>query len=287
MKAHCLSSDHRDFMMEKCARTCGFCIVGETTSIAIAAGNGIRGVPVKTAPAIPACIDHHLNCTINEEWCANPLYAEYMIKFCAKTCFKCVTVPVTASGGGQPQPQIQIIMPQPSPPSGQNGPRGKVSSPQVPDDEDEEAQTPGKPKPSEQLKRPHSVTKRPAGGKKALTQPPQMSPRPVTEDEEEETSKRSSVALRQSPATARPTPTSSRRSTPLGSISKSTRAVPTSEPLDPSVASLVPSEDVKIKEPCKDNHDKCVVWVTKGFCSSTTYSLDEIRKMCGKSCKLC
>lgn len=82
-------------------------------------------------------------------------------------------------------------MPQPPPPSGQNGPRGKVSSPQGPGDEEEEVETPGKPKPSEQLKRPHSATKRPIGKKVTSAQPPQMSPRPVTEAEEE-TSKRSS-----------------------------------------------------------------------------------------------
>ncbi|CAD5223561.1 unnamed protein product [Bursaphelenchus okinawaensis] len=83
IKDQCLQSDKIDDMREKCARTCGFCVVG---------GQGINEMPLKKPP-VPQCIDTAENCTKNEHLCASPLHAEFMIKYCAKTCFKCSVGP--------------------------------------------------------------------------------------------------------------------------------------------------------------------------------------------------
>lgn len=40
-------------------------------------------------PAVPQCVDKANNCTENERLCASPAHAEFMINYCAKTCFKC------------------------------------------------------------------------------------------------------------------------------------------------------------------------------------------------------
>lgn len=53
-------------------------------------------------PPAPPCVDRAANCTENERLCASPLHADFMIKFCARTCFKCtassnVVVPVLGS----------------------------------------------------------------------------------------------------------------------------------------------------------------------------------------------
>ncbi|CAD5232279.1 unnamed protein product [Bursaphelenchus xylophilus] len=82
-KDECLASDKIDEMRDKCARTCGFCVVG----------GGTGGDLPFNKPAVPQCIDRAPNCTNNEHLCASPLHAEFMINFCAKTCFKCTINP--------------------------------------------------------------------------------------------------------------------------------------------------------------------------------------------------
>jgi len=39
------------------------------------------------------CRDQVENCTQNEELCTSPMYSEYMVKFCTKTCLKCPQAP--------------------------------------------------------------------------------------------------------------------------------------------------------------------------------------------------
>lgn len=79
-------------MRANCSRTCGFCVVGP---------GGISTDPLKRLP-IPQCVDHASNCTENESLCSSPTHAEFMIKYCAKTCFKC-------SGDGSSQVIVPII----------------------------------------------------------------------------------------------------------------------------------------------------------------------------------
>jgi hypothetical protein len=92
MKHLCLESSNIDFMRANCSRTCGFCVVGP---------GGISTDPLKRLP-IPQCVDHASNCTENESLCSSPTHAEFMIKYCAKTCFKC-------SGDGSSQVIVPII----------------------------------------------------------------------------------------------------------------------------------------------------------------------------------
>lgn len=43
------------------------------------------------------CLDSLNNCTANGHLCSNPIYTEYMIKFCTKTCLKCSSSPTQPS----------------------------------------------------------------------------------------------------------------------------------------------------------------------------------------------
>ncbi|KAI6242278.1 hypothetical protein M3Y99_00241700 [Aphelenchoides fujianensis] len=113
----CLDQNHIDEMRQKCARTCGFCVVGP---------GGISENPLKRLP-VPACIDTAANCTENEALCASPMHAEYMIRYCAKTCFKCssngpngapsglggqqVIVPVITNGGPELNGTAAVLLP--------------------------------------------------------------------------------------------------------------------------------------------------------------------------------
>lgn len=47
----------------------------------------------------PECIDRATNCTMNEDLCGSPVYSEYMIKFCTRTCLKCDAKRKAAASG--------------------------------------------------------------------------------------------------------------------------------------------------------------------------------------------
>ncbi|KAL3097495.1 hypothetical protein niasHS_003943 [Heterodera schachtii] len=110
-KSLCLKQESLDYMRENCARTCGFCVIGEN-SATIGGGeeeekgnieqkgdnttkNGGRPVVVGRPPkskhrlVVPECTDKVDNCTTNAHLCNSPSLGEYMIKFCTKTCLKC------------------------------------------------------------------------------------------------------------------------------------------------------------------------------------------------------
>uniref|UniRef100_A0A914N0T3 ShKT domain-containing protein n=1 Tax=Meloidogyne incognita TaxID=6306 RepID=A0A914N0T3_MELIC len=97
-KSLCLKTDSVDYMRENCARTCGFCVVGEENEI----NNGNERLPENNGKpvvverplsqhrlTVPDCSDKVGNCTTNAHLCGSPVYGEYMIKFCTKTCLKC------------------------------------------------------------------------------------------------------------------------------------------------------------------------------------------------------
>ncbi|KAF7635213.1 hypothetical protein Mgra_00005328 [Meloidogyne graminicola] len=99
-KSLCLKSDSVDYMRENCARTCGFCVVGEENDLVIieegkGSKNNGKPVIVERPPisqhrlTVPDCSDKVDNCTSNSHLCGSPVYGEYMIKFCTKTCLKC------------------------------------------------------------------------------------------------------------------------------------------------------------------------------------------------------
>ncbi|CAK5039315.1 unnamed protein product [Meloidogyne enterolobii] len=75
-------------MRENCARTCGFCVVGEETEI----NNGNERLPENNGKpvvverplsqhrlTVPDCSDKVGNCTTNAHLCGSPVYGEYMV----------------------------------------------------------------------------------------------------------------------------------------------------------------------------------------------------------------
>uniref|UniRef100_A0A7E4VGJ1 ShKT domain-containing protein n=1 Tax=Panagrellus redivivus TaxID=6233 RepID=A0A7E4VGJ1_PANRE len=93
-KAICSDPNHKDLMRKQCARTCGFCQVGSIGTTEPADNNNNNN---KVPPKTKQCVDLASNCAARSNLCENTLYAEYMARYCAKTCNKCDSQPGPAA----------------------------------------------------------------------------------------------------------------------------------------------------------------------------------------------
>ncbi|KAI6198568.1 Fatty acid-binding protein-like protein 5 [Aphelenchoides besseyi] len=112
----CLDQNHIDEMRTKCARTCGFCVVGpggiSESEFVSHKLKSTSSDPLKRLP-VPACIDQAANCTENESLCASPMHAEYMMWALLLSLFDFlqVVVPVITNGSPELNGTAAVLLP--------------------------------------------------------------------------------------------------------------------------------------------------------------------------------
>ncbi|KAI1728835.1 shK domain-like domain-containing protein [Ditylenchus destructor] len=258
-KSLCLKEETVDYMRENCARTCGFCIVGDLsermeglteTSAAIGSSAGISALARPGGPKPPMlgnlsningrmierphkmiggdggpeCIDRATNCTMNEDLCGSPVYSEYMIKFCTRTCLKCDAKRKAAASGSSRSAESAVH------------------------------------------RRHHRHY------------PTQLSNsvRPLTLQAREEPPEILEVINIVDPIAIPPARRKGSLSTDLKKGAGDLKHVQKGH-----------KNKANAIAQCTDNHIKCSQWVTNGLCTNDRYSREQRYRLCAKSCNLC